>query len=394
MKKFDKELNQKQQKRNKILKERKEKYKKNGKIYQCLYENTPLGYQSLDEKGDLLHVNKIWLDFFGYSKTEVLGMWFGEFLVPEIRDEFKSKFSSLKEGGEIRGVEWEVIRKDGSHAILSFDGKIIYDEEGNLQQTNFIFRERKELKKSNRILKNSEQKNSEIYNCENFYYDLFIHNINNIFTNIQSSIELSTIYLNKSKNLDKINELYEIIKEQIARGAKLISNFRKLSQLKKSEISIKNVDVCIILRKAIKFIKDIYQARKIVKVQVESNYKRILVQANKLLIDAFENILINAVNYNNNSIVEIIVKLSKVFIEKVKYIKIEFLDNGFGIEDARKKLIFQERYRDKEKSKGMGFGLNLVKKIIKVYNGKIWVEDRIMGDYTKGSNFILLIREA
>ena len=35
--------------------------------------------------------------------------------------------------------------------------------------------------------------------------------------------------------------------------------------------------------------------------------------------------------------------------------------------------------------------LSLVKKILDGYNGKIWVEDKVKGDYSKGSNFILLI---
>ncbi len=42
---------------------------------------------------------------------------------------------------------------------------------------------------------------------------------------------------------------------------------------------------------------------------------------------------------------------------------------------------------------GMGLGLSLVIKIIESYNGKIWVKDRVKGDYMKGSNFILLIPE-
>ena len=41
----------------------------------------------------------------------------------------------------------------------------------------------------------------------------------------------------------------------------------------------------------------------------------------------------------------------------------------------------------------MGLGLALVKKIIDNYNGKIWVEDRVKGDHSKGSNFVLLIPE-
>jgi signal transduction histidine kinase len=46
------------------------------------------------------------------------------------------------------------------------------------------------------------------------------------------------------------------------------------------------------------------------------------------------------------------------------------------------------------KIKGMGFGLSLIKKIIDSYYGEIWVEDRIKGDYTQGSNFVFLISEA
>jgi signal transduction histidine kinase len=41
----------------------------------------------------------------------------------------------------------------------------------------------------------------------------------------------------------------------------------------------------------------------------------------------------------------------------------------------------------------MGLGLSLVKKIIDSYKGQIWVEDKIKGDFTKGSNFIILIPE-
>ena len=42
---------------------------------------------------------------------------------------------------------------------------------------------------------------------------------------------------------------------------------------------------------------------------------------------------------------------------------------------------------------GMGLGLSLVKKIIENYHRVIWVEHRIKGDYTKGSNFVILIPE-
>ena len=66
-------------------------------------------------------------------------------------------------------------------------------------------------------------------------------------------------------------------------------------------------------------------------------------------------------------------------------------DDGIGIEDSRKELIFQRAYSRKSIGSGIGFGLSLVKKIIESYKGEIWVEDKVKGNHTQGSKFIILI---
>ena len=78
---------------------------------------------------------------------------------------------------------------------------------------------------------------------------------------------------------------------------------------------------------------------------------------------------------------------------RVNYLKIEFLDIGKGVSDTRKEMIINRGKNESKSTHGMGLGLPLVNKIIETYNGEIWVEDRVKGDHSNGSNFILLIPE-
>ena len=97
--------------------------------------------------------------------------------------------------------------------------------------------------------------------------------------------------------------------------------------------------------------------------------------------------------HNTNETIEILIKVSKYKINQIPYVKIEFIDNGVGIPDKRKREIFTTREEEESKFR-TGLGLSLMKKIIENYEGKIWVEDRIKGDHFKGANFIVLIPEA
>ncbi len=249
------------------------------------------------------------------------------------------------------------------------------------------------VKTNEQKLKESEKSYREAYNRAEFYKDLFTHDINNILQNILSGIQLSENYIGDPKNVEKLKKYNNIIKDQIKRGAKLVSNIRNISKLEETEIPIKRIEICSTLEKSITYVENAYQDRNI-DIQVDSIGKNLYVQANEFLDDLFENILVNAIKYNENPTVEILVKISKEKKESLNYLKMEFIDNGIGINDSKKSLIFQRGNREETSVHGMGLGLSLVKKIIETYNGKIWVEDRVKGDRTKGSNFIILIPEA
>jgi signal transduction histidine kinase len=171
-----------------------------------------------------------------------------------------------------------------------------------------------------------------------------------------------------------------------------MSNVYRLSKLEEDQLAFHKLDVCELLQKSIDFIELPIQDN--VQITIDCPFKEIFVDANDLLQDVFENLLINAVVHNRNPIIEVLIRISKVDKDKANYVKLEFIDNGIGIIDERKINIF-ERERNKENGgKGMGFGLTLVKKLMDFYKGKIWIENKIQDDYSQGSNFVIILPEA
>jgi PAS domain S-box-containing protein len=126
--------------------------------FRLLYERSPLGYQSLDENGCLIEINPAWLELLGYSYDEVIGRWFGDFLAPFDQGLFRERFPRFKAAGETRGVQFEMIRKDGSGVVVEIDGKVGYNKEGNFKQTHCVLHERAEM-----MLRHSEERFRLLY---------------------------------------------------------------------------------------------------------------------------------------------------------------------------------------------------------------------------------------
>ncbi|MHA1986303.1 MAG: sensor histidine kinase [Promethearchaeota archaeon] len=227
---------------------------------------------------------------------------------------------------------------------------------------------------------------------DNLLSNLLIHDLNQILQNIRTSSELSDLYINDPKLNHKVKGLIETIKQQAARGFRLITNIHKLNQLQKDQINLHKIEVCELMKTAINFVKNPLQEN--VTFKVESSFTEYYVFANNLLQDVFENLLINAVIHNKNTLIEISIKISEVLKEKKTYLKMEFMDNGIGIDDVKKKKLFKLKTINLTNGRSMGFGLFLVKNLVDSYKGEIWVEDKIKGDSSKGSNFVLLIPKA
>ncbi|MHA1933391.1 MAG: sensor histidine kinase [Promethearchaeota archaeon] len=239
-------------------------------------------------------------------------------------------------------------------------------------------------------MQNVEYVYQDAHNRSKCVEGLFIHDISNLFQIISNSIELCESLLKGEANKEDIMEYFQMIAQQLTRGKKLIRNVRNLSDLEEYNMSLEPVEVFSTLKSVVDFTRISFPKRKI-DVKVISDYENIYAMVNELLTEAFENIIMNAINYNKNKVVQITVIISKLNMPDKNYVKIEFKDNGIGIDDDRKETIFQDLHLKHKQSKGMGIGLSLVAKLIRLYDGEIWIENCIKGDSTKGSNFIILI---
>jgi len=386
-----------------------------------IIELNPYAIEIKDVEGRHVSANKAFIDMF----KSVPPPEYSLFEDPHIKKRgLLDKILTLKEGKVIRmGEHWYDPRDSAIESNLNLDdipsslifhkavAFPIFDGEGKIK--NFILMheditERKlaetelenlrkdlEIRVKERTIKleNSELKYRKAYNRANCFKGLFTHDISNMFHTIGNSIDLCDILLKKGIKINDMVEYFEVIEQQIKRGKKLINNIRNLTEIEESEMSLKPTEIFEKLRSAIQYVKVNFQKREII-INIESDLDEIYVPANDLLLDVFENILINSVLYNKNESVEIKTSISRMVENENAYIKLEFKDNGIGINDTRKQVIFEENYKKRTGSKGMGLGLSLVAKLLDLCEGKIWVEDRIKGDYTQGSNFIILMPEA
>jgi PAS domain S-box-containing protein len=122
--------------------------------FKNIYDDAPVNYQSLDENACFIDVNPTWLSTLGYSREEVIGHHFSEFMTPDSAELIKTRFPFFKASGKIIDFEFEMIRKDGTHLFVNFDGKIGKDEKGNFKQTHCVWTDitkRKQAEESNRI---------------------------------------------------------------------------------------------------------------------------------------------------------------------------------------------------------------------------------------------------
>ncbi len=110
-------------------------------MFEELFRFAPQPYQSLDPAGRFLDVNDEWCRVLGYSREETVGRHFSEFLAPGSVDLFARRFPAFLESGRVKGVEFTLVKADGTTVETRFSGRIAYDHDRTPLRTHCIFQD-------------------------------------------------------------------------------------------------------------------------------------------------------------------------------------------------------------------------------------------------------------
>ncbi|MBF0382830.1 MAG: response regulator [Magnetococcales bacterium] len=340
--------------------------------FRHLYENAPQAYQSLDSEGNIIEVNNAWLNSLGYSKNDVVGRNFIEFLPKKDRDLFKTRFSQLKLIGVCHDVEFTMLRKDSSKAHISFEGSVSQRTSENTIQTHCLLSDITEKRKLETQLRQA-QKMESIGTLAGG----IAHDFNNILSSIIGFTELA---LEKTDNKEKSYNYLNQVHVAGLRAKDLVSQL--LSFSRQSEYAMKPLEITPLLQEAMKLIRSTVPTNISIETKLNADNRKINADATNLH-QVILNLCSNAASSMEESGGCLSVSLSSVEISSDKaqsisikpgpYILLTVTDNGPGITSEHVARIFDPFFTTKDIGKGTGLGLSVVHGIVQNHEGAIEV---------------------
>ncbi|MGA2516719.1 MAG: PAS domain S-box protein [Thermodesulfobacteriota bacterium] len=142
--------------------------------YRTILEDTQEGYFELDLAGNLTFFNDEVCRRLGYPREELIGMNYRQYFAdPEAAKQAAQAYNKLYRTGEpIRGLDREVIRKNGTRLIHEVSVSLIRDSEGKPIGFRGTSRDITQRKRMEEALRESEEKYRTILeNIEDGYYE-------------------------------------------------------------------------------------------------------------------------------------------------------------------------------------------------------------------------------
>jgi PAS domain S-box-containing protein len=352
--------------------------------YRSIFNNSIDGiFQSTDD-GRFITVNPAMARIYGYDSPEDMLRTVNDigaqiYVDAEQRRDVRQRLAS---GEKLIGHETLEYRKDGStfwssmtaQAVMDGDGKVLYYE-GTVEDVSP--RKQAEMERE-KLIGDLESKNTEL---ERFTYTVS-HDLKSPLVTINGFLG----YLEQdaaSGNMERLKKDTNRIQEAVNKMQRLLNELLELSRIGRMMNAPQTTSFDGLVREALEIVQGRLNERNVT-VQVQPNLPVIFGDKPRL-VEVMQNLLDNAAKYMGDQ--------PKPYVEigqrgddhgkPIFYVK----DNGMGVAPEYHERIFGLFNKLDAKSEGTGVGLALVKRIIEVHEGRIWIESEL----GHGSTFLFTL---
>lgn len=214
--------------------------------------------------------------------------------------------------------------------------------------------------------------------------DLIGHDINNYTQAVSGFIELG---LSRKGVPEPTRKSMVKALDQLWNLTKLVSNVKIYAKVESSgDKDLRPMDVVGTVKEAFSEAKSSTPNRQVRLALHDDDEKKMSVM-NSLAKDIFLNLFTNAIKFDSHESVVIEVAVEEELEDKRPMWTVSVADRGPGVPDDMKEVIFKRFSKGGAPRSSSGLGLHIAKTLVQFYKGRIWVEDRIPGDHTKGAVF-------
>jgi PAS domain S-box-containing protein len=333
--------------------------------YRRLIELSPVGI-AVHREGRILYVNPAGAKILGAkSPEELVGKSIMDLVHPDYYEIVGERLRRMQRGEVLPPLEEKFVTLDGRvidaevvSAPITYESELAF-----LTVVQDITERKRAENETKRYLAELEHANQ----LRELFTDIMRHDLLNPVGVIRNAAELL---------LDEFpdNEEIKVIMRSSNKLINMIESAAKLSKLESiKELEKETLDLKEIIERAI---ADMMPLLKTAGIVVENRLEKPLyINANPIIEDVFLNLLSNAAKYTADG--------ERVVIDAIEHdknITVFVKDYGPGIPDDDKEEIFNRfERRDKIGVRGMGMGLTIVKRIVELHGGRVWVEDNPEG---------------
>jgi PAS domain S-box-containing protein len=318
-------------------------------------------------------VNDRFCQVTGYSSQEVIGKKCTEVLMEPCG---KSCALFDSPGGEsVIGRQCLLKRKDGKIIFISKNGVILKDEEGRITEAIESFEDVSETHKAERKYKQAvEELESVNRELRDFAY-IISHDLKAPLRGIATLAEwISSDYAEKFDEQGR--EQLKLILGRVKKMHNMIDGVLQYSRVGR----VKEEKQIVNLNEVVKEIADILNQPENIRIEIIKELPTIEFEPTRIK-QVFQNLISNSVKYMDKQIGWIKIRCD----DDGDFFRFSVEDNGCGIKQEYFERIFQifQAVGNSDMAESTGIGLTVVKKIVELYGGKIWVSS----EYGKGSTF-------